>query len=130
MSEKSEKDRRAEMVFRREVGIQWTSPFPPPNVLEAYRGLSPEVLERLLTLIERHAEENLEHARAEREEVARMHRADERQAFVCVWIAFAVAVLLILLCAALAAMGYPKIAGLLCGGEMAAIVGLFIFKRR
>ena len=118
------------MIFRREVGIHWSSPFPPPTVLEAYKGLSPEVLDRLLALIEQHAEANIEHLREERAEAARMHRADERQALVSVLIAFCVATLLIALCAVLAWMGYTKVAGILCGGEMAAIVGMFLYTRR
>ncbi|MGN1324891.1 MAG: hypothetical protein ACI4YA_00890 [Candidatus Spyradenecus sp.] len=108
-------------------GVKWTSPLPPPSVLAAYKEISPEVLERLLTLIEEQAHFNCDYLRTNQAERSKVNRADERMYFFGKACALIVALAGFVLSGCLAYWGYPKIAALLCGGELAALIGGFLY---
>lgn len=119
------------------ASLQWSSPLPPPQVMSAYMEASPDLVASLLHIIER---QNEHHCEMERENLEaqctiRLREEGTKRLEVVAFlfgkvIAAVIAIAGFALCGYFARLGYPKLATLLCGGELAGLVALFLRSRK
>lgn len=137
---KLKKDKDAHITMQgheRVASLQWSSPLPPPQVMGDYAKASPDLVPALLRIVE---SQNAHHCEMERmacESQLSVRLAEERTKrwellAYCVGktLAATIAIAGFALCGYFVARGNPKLASLLCGGELSALVALFFRSRR
>lgn len=107
---------------------QWSGPLPPPEVLEQYKSIHPDILQTILWQVKAFTEANLETIRNAQAEQLRVNRVDEQLAFKSLDKAFWITLSLIVLSGVFAYFGMERAAVGLCTGGIGAIVGLFIYR--
>ena len=129
---KHSQDKMVEVVTGK---IQWTSPLPPPNVLQQYSNISPETLNTLCRVLEeRNRHNNLQEERAQelsfQSKLAEECTARMQYCFMLFGklVGALVAFGGFALCAFALYFGYAKIAFILGGGELTILVALFVKK--
>ncbi len=116
--------------------IEWRTPLPPPQVLQEYQRISPDTLNVLLRMVEKQSEANRDYLLQDQRNalLGRCKEENTRRLGLAIFalgrlLAFAIALAGFALCAYLAHKGYPKVAALLCGGELAVLVYGFLRAR-
>lgn len=116
--------------------IEWRTPLPPPQVLQEYQRVSPDTLNVLLRMVEKQSEANREYLLQDQRNalLVRCKEENTRRLGLAIFalgrlLAFVIALAGFALCAYLAHKGYPKVAALLCGGELAVLVYGFLRAR-
>lgn len=124
-------------IKKRLSAVQWSSPLPPPDILEAYSRISPDLLSAIVRIIEgRNTHNSAMESSAQLKQYS-VRMAEERTKRISI-LAFllgkCVAALIALagfaLCGYFVRLGYPKLAALLCSGELAVLVALFMKSRQ
>lgn len=113
--------------------IEWRTPLPPPQVLQEYQRISPDTLAALLRMVEAQQTANRDYLLREQQNALTIRCKEEntRRLWLTVFalgrlFALCIALAGFALCAYLAYLDYPKVAALLCGGELAVLVYGFL----
>ena len=119
------------VVVHKQIGITAvSSPLPPPELLERYKGISPKLLDELLEAIRTQQQASIEQSKKILDERIRLAKADEK-AYLCgLFSALIVCLAGFVLCGVMVIAGHPNVAAILCGGELAALVCAFLYVRR
>ena len=130
LSQKSQATASQHLVLQH---IEWRTPLPPPQVLQEYQRISPDTLNVLLRMVEKQSEANQNYLLQDQQNalLVRCKEENTRRLGLAIFalgrlLAFMIALAGFALCAYLAHKGYPKVAALLCGGELAVLVYGFL----